>query len=234
MTSDCLPHQEVRLVLASSTYAGVVVFNETLWHEETPPALSSFARGRVFGLVSSDMALPLEMALDAGVHFHAMENAENNLRLSGWSASSEACSVTSTQFNPLWIYLILWALVLALILCMYCIYKSNLGKILAPNLRKREKREERRQGGANPDEDDRGAADYRQSLYPPGSDTSLYEYDAATFWHVTPDQVWYFRPDLTLWYDCRNECYYTYDSSLAEYVADECRVARTLHPEDVA
>lgn len=85
--------------------------------------------------------------------------------------------------------------------------------------RKREKREERRQGGANPDEDDRGAADYRESLYPPGSDTSLYAYDATTFWHVTPDQVWYFRPDLTLWYDCRNECYYTYDSSLAEYVS---------------
>lgn len=132
---------EVRLVLASSTYAGVVVFNETLWHEETPPALSSFARGRVFGLVSSDMALPLEMALDAGVHFHAMARAENNLGWSGWSASSEACSVTSKQFNPLWIYLILGAVVLALILCMYCIYKSNLGKILAPNLRKREKRE---------------------------------------------------------------------------------------------
>jgi hypothetical protein len=87
------------------------------------------------------MALPLEMALDAGVHFHAMARAENNLGWSGWSASSEACSVTSKQFNPLWIYLILGAVVLALILCMYCIYKSNLGKILAPNLRKREKRE---------------------------------------------------------------------------------------------
>jgi len=36
---------------------------------------------------------------------------------------------------------------------------------------------------------------------------------------VTPDGVWWFRPDLTLWYDCRNESYYTYDSSLSDYIS---------------
>jgi hypothetical protein len=36
---------------------------------------------------------------------------------------------------------------------------------------------------------------------------------------VTPDGVWWFRPDLTLWYDCRNESYYTYDGSLSDYIS---------------
>ena len=36
---------------------------------------------------------------------------------------------------------------------------------------------------------------------------------------MTPDGVWWFRPDLTLWYDCRNESYYTYDSSLSDYIS---------------
>ena len=43
----------------------------------------------------------------------------------------------------------------------------------------------------------------------------MYEYDPSTYWHVTPgDKVWWFRPDLTLWYDCRSESYYTYDASI--------------------
>ena len=37
--------------------------------------------------------------------------------------------------------------------------------------------------------------------------------------YVTPDGVWWFRPDLTLWYDCRNESYYTYDSALSDYIS---------------
>ena len=36
---------------------------------------------------------------------------------------------------------------------------------------------------------------------------------------MTSDNVWWFRPDLTLWYDCRSESYYTYDTSLSEYVS---------------
>lgn len=36
---------------------------------------------------------------------------------------------------------------------------------------------------------------------------------------MTPDGVWWFRPDLTLWYDCRNESYYTYDSALSDYIS---------------
>ena len=72
--------------------------------------------------------------------------------------------------------------------------------------RKREKREQSR---------DESTSDYRASLYPPGADLSMYEYDPSTYWHVTPgDKVWWFRPDLTLWYDCRSESYYTYDASI--------------------
>jgi len=41
------------------------------------------------------------------------------------------------------------------------------------------------------------------------------------------DGVWWFRPDLTLWYDCRNESYYTYDASLSDYVSVLPEVATT-------
>ena len=81
--------------------------------------------------------------------------------------------------------------------------------------RKREERRARKEGGGRDD----GGADYRQSLYPPGADLSLYTYDPSSYWHVTSDNVWWFRPDLTLWYDCRSESYYTYDTSLSEYVS---------------
>ena len=35
---------------------------------------------------------------------------------------------------------------------------------------------------------------------------------------MTPDGVWWYRPDLALWYDCRHEAYYTYDAAQADYV----------------
>jgi serine/threonine protein phosphatase PrpC len=83
--------------------------------------------------------------------------------------------------------------------------------------RKRDRHAERERAQRN--ETREGEADYRQSLYPPGSDLSLYTYDPAVYWHVTADKVWWFRPDLVLWYDCRSESYYTYDVSIAEYIS---------------
>jgi len=61
--------------------------------------------------------------------------------------------------------------------------------------------------------------DYKKSLWPPGSDISLYTYDPSLYWHVTPDKIWWYRPDLTLWYDCRSSSYYTYDSTLTDYIS---------------
>ena len=73
--------------------------------------------------------------------------------------------------------------------------------------------------------------DYRDSLYPPGADLALYTYDAASYWHMTPDRVWYYRPDLTLWYDCRHETYYTYDATSYEYVTVDKERATTALTE---
>ena len=106
--------------------------------------------------------------------------------------------------------------------------------------------------------------DYKKSLWPPGTDLSLYTFDPTLYWcesppspaspplapthhtpphppslhtrrdhalprhhrrYVTPDGVWWFRPDLLLWYDCRNESYYTFDASLSDYVSVEAATA---------
>ena len=94
--------------------------------------------------------------------------------------------------------------------------------------KKREKREERRAGGGDAST---AEPDYRASLYPPGADLSLYNYDHELCWHVTSDRVWWYRPDLCLWYDCRHENYYTYDPNVSEYVSVEKGVATSALAE---
>jgi len=66
---------------------------------------------------------------------------------------------------------------------------------------------------------------YRRSLWPPGPDLSNYTYDESLYWYVTADRIWWYRPDQTLWYDCRNEAYFTYDSSLSDYISVDQAVA---------
>ena len=93
--------------------------------------------------------------------------------------------------------------------------------------RRRRERKEKRRERRESDRRDSSSS----SLYPPGAELSHYEYNAATYWHVTPDQVWWYRPDLTLWYDCRSEAYCTYDASLQEYVSVEKVVATSALAE---
>jgi len=51
---------------------------------------------------------------------------------------------------------------------------------------------------------------------------------------VTPDGIWWFRPDLTLWYDCRNESYYTYDGGLSDYISVTPEAATTALTDGVS
>ena len=98
--------------------------------------------------------------------------------------------------------------------------------------RRREKREERRSSnladGRHQHEDEE-ARRYQRSLFPPGDDLSRYTYDPSSYWYVTTDGIWYFRPDLSLWYDCRHASYFTFDPAIQEYVSvDSERATRAL------
>ena len=97
--------------------------------------------------------------------------------------------------------------------------------------RKERKREERKARHGAAAAENHGGADYRESILPPGADLSLYTYDPATYWHVTGDNVWWYRPDLSLWYDCRSETYYTYDASLSEYIGVDRETATSALAE---
>ncbi|EOD04490.1 hypothetical protein EMIHUDRAFT_220934 [Emiliania huxleyi CCMP1516] len=83
---------------------------------------------------------------------------------------------------------------------------------------RREKREKRREKRRAERERDPAAEKSSQkaatqSLFPPGGDLAQYVYDYHTYWYVTHDQVWWYRPDITLWYDSRSGCYYSYDGA---------------------
>ena len=97
-------------------------------------------------------------------------------------------------------------------------------------LGRREERRERKQrnreqgGGGNVTLHDE--QEYKKSLWPPGTELSKYSFDEILNWYVTPNKVWWYRPDLTLWYDCRSESYYSYDSGLGDYVPVAAEVAK--------
>lgn len=97
-------------------------------------------------------------------------------------------------------------------------------------LGRREERRERKQrnreqgGGGNVTLHDE--QEYKRSLWPPGTELSKYSFDEILNWYVTPNKVWWYRPDLTLWYDCRSESYYSYDSGLGDYVPVAAEVAK--------
>lgn len=94
---------------------------------------------------------------------------------------------------------------------------------------RRERRAEKKQ--RNDGEDERGPdrireeREYRRSLFPPGSDLSSYTFDECLFWYVTADKVWWYRPDLCLWYDSRSGSYYSYDEAARDYVPVEAELA---------
>jgi len=130
---------EVELLLSASVteYAGVLVFNDTV----DDAIDGGDRRGRVFGLTTTDMQLPPGLALDSSTKFHVRSRARNTLGWSQWSSLSQECSVASPVFNPLWIILILCAVMVGLGICLFCVWKSNLGKIIAPRLRRKQQRE---------------------------------------------------------------------------------------------
>jgi len=127
-------HYFVELMLAPTEgiHAGTIVFNETR---------ESDLDGRIFGLKSSDLRLPPGVPLDAGTRFHARSKALNSLGWSGWSPVSDSCAVAAHEF-PIWtIIIILAAVLLGLGLCIFLMWKANLGKILSPKLRRKQHRE---------------------------------------------------------------------------------------------
>jgi len=90
---------------------------------------------------------------------------------------------------------------------------------------RREKKKRESKVDSEADKEKQREREYKKSLWPPGSDLSLYTYDPALYWHVTTDKVWWYRPDLTLWYDSRSGAYFSYDSAISDYVAIETDVA---------
>lgn len=94
---------------------------------------------------------------------------------------------------------------------------------------RRERRAEKKQrndgeGERGPDRE-REEREYRRSLFPPGSDLSSYTFDDSLFWYVTADKVWWYRPDLCLWYDSRSGSYYSFDEAARDYVSVEAEMA---------